>query len=85
MIRLEGDYTHIGVISAPDYGNYNNGQPGIKFTIQLSPSTANLLMRLEKMEQEWQEQKRFIESNAAVKNAWNNYQLLAQLAAKETA
>jgi hypothetical protein len=83
MIKIEGDHVHIYAISQTDYSVSNNGQPGLKIQICLMHHISELLKRCETMEREWQEHKQLINSNAAVKNAWDHYQLLIQLAEKE--
>ncbi len=80
MFKIEGDHCYISTYAQNDYSTTVNGQPGIKVQISLMPSIADLLKRCERMEQEWQEQKRLIESNPAVKASYEQYQQMIQLA-----
>lgn len=84
MIKIEGDYTHINVYNTNDYSYTNNGQPGLKVQISLMPSIVELLRRCDTMEKEWQEQKKLIESNPAVKASYEQFQQMCALA-KEAA
>lgn len=77
MFRIEGDNIYINVYAATDY---SNGTTGAKATVALMPEIANLIRRLETMEREWQEQKRLIESNPAVKASYEQYQQMVKLA-----
>lgn len=80
MIKIEGDYSYINVMTMNDYSYMNNGQPGLKVQISLMPSITDLLRRVESMEREWREQKRLIESNPAVKASYEQFQQMIQLA-----
>lgn len=77
MIKFEGDYTYI---QASTMQEYINSSPGLKVTIGVSPMFRSTIERLEKMEREWQEQKRLIEANPAVKASWEQFQQMVQLA-----
>lgn len=77
MIKIEGDYQYIQTNIMQDYVN---GLPALKFTIGVSPTFRSLIEKLERMENEWQEQKRLIESNPAVKASYEQYQQMIQLA-----
>lgn len=79
MIKIEGDYSYINVITMNDYSTMNNGQPGLKVQVSLMPYITDLLRRVESMEKEWQEQKKLIESNPAVKASYEQYQQMIQL------
>lgn len=81
MIKIEGDYQYIQTNTMQDY---INGQPALKFTVGLSPVFRSLIERLEIMEREWQEQKRLIDSNPAVKASYEQFQQMVKLA-KEVA
>lgn len=81
MIKIEGDYQYIQTNTMQDY---INGQPALKFTVGVSPTFRSLIERLEIMEREWQEQKRLIESNPAVKASYEQFQQMVRLA-KEAA
>jgi len=81
MIKLEGDYQYIQTNAMQDYVN---GSPALKFTVGVSPQFRSLIERLEKMDREWQEQQRIIESNPAVKASYEQFQTMVNLA-KETA
>jgi hypothetical protein len=84
MFKIEGDYMYISTYAQNDYSTTNNGQPGIKVQVSLMPSIADLLRRLETMEREWQEQKKLIDSNPAVKASYDQFQQMIALA-KEAA
>jgi hypothetical protein len=80
MFKIEGDHCYISTYAQNDYSTIVNGQSGIKMQISLMPRIVDLLKRCERMEQEWQEQKRLIESNPAVKASYEQYQQMIQLA-----
>lgn len=77
MFKVEGDNLYTNAYAATDY---YNGSTGAKVTITLMPHVMDLLRRLETMEREWQDQKKFIESNPAVKEAYKTYMTMIQLA-----
>ena len=77
MFKIEGDNMNINVYTATDY---SNGITGAKATISLMPNVVDLLRRLEIMEREWQEQKRLIDTNPAVKASYEEYQQMIRLA-----
>ena len=81
MIKVEGDYQYIQTNTMQDY---INSQPALKFTIGVSPHFRSLIERLEIMEREWQDQKKLIESNPAVKASYEQFQQMVRLA-KEVA
>jgi hypothetical protein len=81
MIKIEGDYQYIQTNTMQDYVN---SQPALKFTVGISPHFRSLIERLEMMEREWQEQKRLIDSNPAVKASYEQFKQMVQLA-KEAA
>jgi hypothetical protein len=77
MIKIEGDYQYIQTNTMQDYVN---GSPALKFTVGVSPHFRSLIERLECMEREWQEQKRLIESNPAIKASYEQFQQMVALA-----
>ena len=81
MIKIEGDYQYIQTHTMQDY---INSQPALKFTVGISPYFRSLIERLETMEREWQEQKRLIDSNPAVRASYEQFQQMVKLA-KEVA
>jgi hypothetical protein len=81
MIKIEGDYQYIQTNTMQDY---INSQPALKFTVGVSPQFRSLIERMERMEQEWQEQKKLIDSNPAVRASWEQFQQMCALA-KEAA
>lgn len=77
MLKFEGDYQYIQTNTMQEY---INGAPGLKVNIGVSPSFRSTMERLEKMEREWQEQKRLIETNPAVKASYDQFQQMIALA-----
>ena len=77
MIKIEGDYQYIQTNTMQDYVS---GSPALKFTVGISPTFRSLIEKLERMESEWQEQKRLINSNPAVKASYEQYQQMIKLA-----
>lgn len=77
MFRIEGDYSYIHTNTMQEY---INNSPGLKVTIGVSPSFRSTIERLENMEREWQEQKRLIDTNPAVREAYKNFQTMVALA-----
>ena len=77
MIKVEGDYQYIQTNTMQDY---INSQPALKFTVGVSPQFRSLIERLEIMEREWQEQKRLIDSNPAVRASYEQFKQMVQLA-----
>ena len=77
MIKFEGDYTYIQTNTMQEY---INSTPGLKVTVGVSPSFRSTIERLERMEREWQDQKRLIETNPAVKASWEQFQQMCTLA-----
>lgn len=82
MFKIEGDNIYTNAHAATDY---SGGTTGTKVTISLAPNVMQLLRRLETMENEWNAQKEFIKSHPAVKNAWEQYQVVCELSRKDHA
>lgn len=77
MIKFEGDYQYIHVNTMQEY---MNSQAGLKVNIGIAPSFRATMERLEKMEREWNEQKKLIDSNPAVKASYDQFVQMMALA-----
>lgn len=82
MIRIEGDDL-ITVTSAQDWSNTQNGNPGLRITVEASSRLRGLIYDLERMHDEWRDMKKMIDSNPAIKVNWQEFQTLLELAKEQ--
>jgi hypothetical protein len=88
MFRIEGDYRYINVSTTTE-SQYVNGNtiPVVKYMLSGSYELTKSFERLSTLEREWEQfkldrenEKRLIESNPAVREAYKNYQTMVALA-----
>lgn len=78
MIKIQsGDYQFLTINHST---GYNGSEPIVQANIDMSYDFRQKWQQMNEMLREWQEQKRLIDSNPAVREAYKNFQTMVSLA-----
>lgn len=83
MINIDThDYDYISIVQSMAYNNM--GKPELKINVGLTPNFKQELLKMKMMMHEWEQQKRLIESNPAIKASWESFITMIELAKEPT-